>query len=466
MSTLRTTTDRVITLSARQLARYTDEDLRDIESYFQPSAVLLTETNNLATRQRVVSAVEAPVVDVAEPGVTQLPRTTVVTVPELDDARDLLTREFEAPASVVADFIRQDIDPNTFETTLTGLTEYEELVRERSDITTHLVTTMPAGQQVTQADIPLYGAGFIQSMEGSKVPCITLGEMLHIEELDTTKVGLQAIPDIGWKMRQQLEGQGYLTRTDLLQANPVELLELDGFGPYYAARTTAGARAIERDEPVRFIRNPLADRRRLFVDIETDSLQPQYIWQIGVYDDDAGDYHCFINDDEPGNEDVVIREFAEWTAENGDDATFIAWYGKQFDFKHLTDFLDRHASTDQRAVWDTVEKFDLLLDFVKSGVATPARSHKLAVVASRLGYEFEYPHLSGAEAAQAYTGWASGQRDMDWEMWISYCRDDVLAMKHVYDAITEAELFIDKHELERAYRSSSSPTKVDDWGDP
>lgn len=455
MSTPHPTTDRIITLSATQLSRYTDEDLRDIESYFDPSAVLLTDTSNPANQKRVVSTVESPVIDVTEPGVTRLSETTIVTAPELDDARSLLSRNFDSSVSVVADFIRQDFDPNTFETTLIGLDEYQELVRDRTDIDTHLVTTMSAGQQVSQADIPIFGAGFIQSLEGSKVPCITLGEALHIEELDISKVGLQAIPDIGWKRRQQLEELGYLSRDDLLNTEPADLLKYEGFGPYYAARTTAGARAIERDEPIRFITNPLGNRRRVFVDIETDSLQPQFIWQIGVYDDDSGDYHYFINDDKPGGEDEVVREFAEWVAANGDNATFIAWYGKQFDFIHLTDFIDRHAPTGHAEVWDRVNKFDLLLDFVKSGVATPARSHKLGVVASRLGYEFEYPHLSGAEAAQAYTGWASGQRDMDWEMWISYCRDDVLAMKHVYDAISEAELLIDKQKLERVYRNSS-----------
>lgn len=462
-STPRPSTDRIITLSAPQLSRYTDEDLRDVESYFNPTAVLLTNNSNPANRKWVGSAVESPVIDVAEPGVTQLAESSVVTVPQLEDAQSLLTREFEPPVSVVADFIQQDIDPNTFETTITGLAEYEEIVRDRNDINTHLVTTMPAGRQITQADIPIYGAGFIQSLQGSKVPCVTLGEPLYIEELDTSKVGLQAIPDIGRKMRQQLEEQGYLTREDLLDTDPTELLDFDGFGPYYAARTTAGARAIERDEPVRFVADPLAERRRVFVDIETDSLSPQYIWQIGVYDDDADTYHYFINDDEPGKEDEVVREFAEWTARNGEDATFIAWYGKQFDFVHLTDFIDRHAPTDHRRIWDGVDKFDLLLDFVKSGVATPARSHKLDVVASRVGYEFEYPHLSGAEAAQAYTGWVSGQRDMDWEMWIAYCRDDVLAMKHIYDAISEADLFIDKSELERIYRSSSRATAMDEW---
>ncbi len=465
MPTPRPTADQIITLSASQLAEFTDQDLRDIESYFQPSAMLLTDTSNPDNRHRVASAVETPVIDVTEPGVTHLSHSTVVTAPELDAARELLTREFQSPVSVVADFIRQDTDPTTFETTLTGLTEYEALVRNRDDITTHLVTTMPAGQQVTQANIPLYGAGFIQSMEGSKIPCITLDESFHVEELDTTKVGLQAIPDIGWKKRRQLEDHGFSKRDDLLQTDPIELLEFDGFGPYYAARATAGARAIESNEPVRFINNPLADRRRVFVDIETDSLQPQYIWQIGVYDDATGDYHCFINDDEPGKEDAVIREFAEWTVENGDDATYIAWYGKQFDFIHLTDFIDRHASAAHREAWDAVEKFDLLLDFIKSGVATPARSHKLEIVASRLGYEFEYPQLSGADAAQAFTSWATGHQEINWERWISYCRDDVLAMKHVYDAVTDAELFIDKHELERAYRSSAQTATVDEWGD-
>lgn len=462
MANSATTTDSLITLSASQLRRYTDEDLQDIEYYLDPSAILLTDVTNQAKERRIASTLQAPLIDSSEPSITELEQTTLLSVPRMDDAYSLLDQEYEPPVGIISSFIEQEYDPNTFETQLTGLSEYQELVRGRNDIATHLTTTMSAGQMIAQADIPLYGAGFIQSLEGASVPCITLGETPHVEELDCSKVGIQAIPDIGRKMRQQLEREGCINRRDIIQMNPTEFLELDGFGPYYAARVTAGACAIEQERPLRFVPDPIADERRVYVDIETDSLSPRYIWQIGVYDDDQDQYHCFINDDTPGSESGVVEEFAEWVATNGRDATFIAWYGKKFDFVHLTDFINRHAPEPHQEIWDDVDKFDLLLDFVKSGVATPARSHKLDVVADRLGYEREYPGLSGEQAAQAYVEWTSGG-EMDWEMWISYCEDDVIAMKYVYDMISNAEMYVDKRELERAYRSSSSSSQLDDW---
>lgn len=461
MSTPQPTTDRVLTLSASQLRRYTDDDLRDIERYFQPSAVLLTDATNPSNHRRVANSVNTPVIDASEPGVTELDQTALVTVPRLDDAYSLLDREYSRPVSVVSSFIEQEYDTNTFETRLTGLTEYQELVHDRTDIITHLTTTLSAGQPVAQADIPLYGAGFIQSLEGTSIPCITLGETPYVEELDTAKVGIQAIPDIGRKMRRQLEQIGCTTRDDILQMTPTDLLELDGFGPYYAARVTTGAYAIEQGQPLRFMRDPLADEHRIYVDIETDSLSPQSIWQIGVYDDDRDQYQYFINDT-IGEEATVVEDFADWVTENATDATFIAWHGKQFDFVHLTDFIHRHASRQSRNAWDDAAKFDLLHDLVKPGAATPARTYKLDVVADRLGYDREYPGLSGEHAAQAYAEWRAGG-DMDWEMWISYCKDDVLAMKHVYDEISEAELFIDKRELERVYNRSSTPSNLESW---
>lgn len=462
MSNASTNTDSVITLSASQLRRYTDEDLRDIERYFRPSAVLLTDATNQTTHRRVSGTLKAPVIDSSEPGITALDRISLVSVPRLDDAYSLLDREYDTSVGIVSSFIQQEFDPNSFETRLTGLSEYQELVRNRSDITAHLTTTMDAGQKVAQAEIPLYGAGFIQSLEGAKVPCITIGESPYVEELDCSKVGIQAIPGIGRKKRQQLENQGCTHRRDILQMDPMELLTLDGFGPYYAARVAAGACAIEEERPLRFVPDPIANERRIYVDIETDSFTPRYIWQIGVYDEERDEYHYFINDDEPGNESVVVETFAEWVAENAQDGTFIAWYGNKFDFVHLTDFIERHAPEPHQVAWKDTKKFDLLLDFVKSGVATPARSHKLDVVADRLGFEREYPGLDGGEAAQAYAQWAAGG-EMNWEMWISYCRDDVFAMKYVYDEISEAEMYVDKSELERAYSRSSSSIHIDDW---
>lgn len=455
--------DTLITLSALRLRSYTDDDLRDLERYFQPSAVLLTDVSNQTNRRRVTSALETPVVDASEPEIAELDHSTLVTAPRLEDARTLLDQRFETPVNVVSSFIEQEYDPNTFETRITGLAEYQELVADREEIMTHLTTTMDAGQPLMQAEIPLYGAGPIHSMDGPRVPCLTLGETPSVEELDSTKVGIQAIPDIGRKMRRQLERQGCTTREDILDLEPTDLLDLDGFGPYYVARVLSGAQAIEREEPLRFAPDPLADTRRIYVDIETDSLTPQYIWQIGVYDEARDQYHAFVNDNEPGEEASVVTEFAEWVATEATDGTFIAWYGNQFDFEHLDAFIDRHASDAHQEAWHEAEKFDLLLDFVKSGAATPARSHKLDVVADRLGYEREYPGLSGGQAAQAYAEWAAGG-EMDWEMWISYCRDDVLAMKHVYDRISQADLYIDKRELEQAYRRSTEVSQLDDWG--
>lgn len=456
--------DRLLTLSAPYLRGYTDEDLRDLESYFDPTAILLTDATTGAPVRRLTSALETPVVDPAEPGRTDLDRTTLVTAPGLDDATSLLDREFERPATVVTGFIEHEYDPHTFETRFSGLSAYQDLVGDRLDIRTHLTTTLPAGQPIGRAAIPLYGAGFVDSPDGAQIPCLTLAPQPVVEELDRRKVGLEAIPGVGRSMRRQLHRIGCTHRRDVLDLEPTDLLELDGFGPYYAARVTTGARAIERGEPLRFVPDPLADRRRIYVDIETDSLSPRYIWQIGVYDDASEEYHVFVNDDEPGRESAVVEDFAAWVAANARDGTFVAWYGEHFDFVHLTEFIGRHAQPTHQEAWNDVDTFDLLCDFVRPGVATPARSQKLDVVADRLGYEREYPGLSGAQAAQAYAKWTAGD-PMDWERWISYCRDDVLATKYVYEELADAEMVVDKRDLERAYHRSSGSSNLDQWDD-
>lgn len=63
MANVRRKTNRILTLSVTQLRRYTDKHLRDIEPYFNPTGVLLTDTSNPLTKRRVTESFETPVID-------------------------------------------------------------------------------------------------------------------------------------------------------------------------------------------------------------------------------------------------------------------------------------------------------------------------------------------------------------------------------------------------------------------
>lgn len=440
----------IVTLSDNIIYRYTDRELTDLVEYFDPSAILIdgeapqqVERVESIARTEVLPQRDAPTfreLDDVAVGCVGSPSE----VDELPDRDDLC---------IVSDFIRRETDMRTFETTVTNLPEYRKEVQDLSvDPRLHLTTTLDAGESVSENGFEIHGIGIKESMEGTEVPGVAL-EGPRFDPLSAEKVGLRAVPEVGRTSKERLRKNGYESREDLMEADPVDLMEIDGIGAHYASLYPSGARAIENEEVVRFAEDPLQDRDRVYVDIETDSLNPQVIWQIGVYDEVTDEYTQFIEDERPGRRDRIIEDFAEMVSEELEDKTLVAWYGKNFDYEHLGRFIQRYAP-EQYDAWNELEKVDLLLDVAKSCVALPTRSFRLETVAARLGYERELNGLSGKEGANRYVAWMSGGDEPDWKKWISYCRDDVISMKHVYDRVREAPKVFDKQRLEKEYRNT------------
>jgi len=441
----------IVTLSDRIIYRYTDRELTDLVEYFDPSAILVdgeaprdqVERVESITRTEVLPQMDAPIfreIDDVAVGCVGSPSE----VDELPDRDDLC---------IVSNFIRRETDMRTFETTVANLPEYRKEIQNLSvDPQLHLTTTLDAGESVSERGFEVHGIGIKNSMEGTEVPGVAL-DGPRFDPLSAEKVGLQAVPEVGRTSKKRLRKNGYESRKELMEADPVNLMGIDGIGAHYASLYPSGARAIENEEVIRFDEDPLQDKDRVYLDIETDSLNPQVIWQIGVYDEVTGEYTYFIEDQEPGRKDCIIEDFAAFLAEELSDKTLVAWYGKNFDYEHLGRFIQRYAPEHGDA-WEDIEKVDLLLDVAKSCVALPTRSFQLETVAARLGYERELEGLSGKEGANRYVSWMSGGNEPNWQKWISYCRDDVLSMKHVYDRIQEAPKVFDKKRLEKEYRNT------------
>jgi len=340
----------------------------------------------------------------------------------------------------------------TFETKLINFPEYrQEIEKLDTGPQAHFTTTLDSGESLSKKDIEVHGIGVKETMEGTEIPAVELDRQLF-EPLSADRVGIQAIPEVGRKVKKRLKRKGYKSRKDLLDVDPVDLMTVDGVGSHYASLYSCGARAIEEDTIVRFDEDPLQETKLVYVDIETDSLSPDIVWQIGVYDEPEGDYVYFLEDEEPGRKEVIIQDFVEWLEENAGEKTLVSWYGKQFDYKHLGRFICEYAP-EKENVWQELEKVDLLLDVVKSCVALPTRSFQLEIVARRLGYQRDRKGFSGVDGASKYVEWMSGGEKPDWEKWTSYCRDDVLSMKYIYDRILEAPKPIDKTRLEKVYNS-------------
>jgi uncharacterized protein YprB with RNaseH-like and TPR domain len=440
----------IVTLSENLLYRYTDRELTDLSEYFDPSAILVdgnppqdqVERVESVTRKEVLSQQDAPLfreIDDVVVGCVGRP-SDIGELPEMNNL------------CIVSDFIRRETDMRTFETTISNFPEYRREIQELgTDPRLHLTTTLDAGESVSENGVEIHGIGVKESMEGTEIPGVAL-EGPRFDPLSADRVGLQAVPEVGRTSKNRLQRNGYESRRELMEADPIDLMEIDGIGAHYASLYPSGARAIENEEVVRFAEDPLREKDRVYLDIETDSLNPQVIWQIGVYDETTEEYTYFIENKKPGRKEDIIQDFAKFLTEELGEKTLVAWYGKNFDYEHLGRFIQRYAP-EHYGSWEEIEKIDLLLDVAKTCVALPTRSFQLETVASRLGYERELEGLSGKEGADRYVAWMSGGEEPDWERWISYCRDDVISMKYVYDRIREAPKILDKQRLEKEYRN-------------
>lgn len=453
--------DRIVTLDDTHLSRYSGEEIDDLIGYLDPSLVLVTEGVSPRRRRWLEGRISRPVLTVDRPGsfVHGARRYCVRPSPDVDAAELAGTSSDKAPC-VIDTTVEETLDPHSMEAGWSGLEEYRRFVKALPDGTHHLAANLPAGRYLPPGDPAgalLLGSGPVEDHFDRSIPCLRVddGTGTFLEEtVRSSRVGLRAIADVGRKTERTLREAGIDRRDQLLDLDPGTLLELPGIGAYYACVLTAGSRALKEERPVWFASDPLANEPIVYLDIETDAVSSvSNIWQVGVYDEVTGNYRCFM-DEEPGDPRTVPRRFARWVHEEAADRTFVAWYGKQFDFRWLDEFIRRHAKPEPRASWLATRRVDLLEDVVRSRVRLPARSRKLDVAARRLGYDRDREGLDGGDAARAYGRWRDGEA-FDRERWMAYGRDDVLAMKHLYDRLREAPRPLDLSSLEaRAPRGS------------
>lgn len=453
---------QVVSLRTQYIRRFSKTELLDLSRYLDPDLFLVVDEAAPRRIRWLEKVTERPVIPAHRPGRRQVQGIELLVAPRLEDLRQHVTSESPSGADVIlSSFLQQRTDPDTFSLHWENLDPYLELLGDARSALTHLAANLPPGERVSPDDLPtdvrIHGAGFLDGPYERAFPSLRVQEDVRIQEtLQTQKLGIRAIQGIGWDIEKQLRDAQVSDRQTLITMDPTALMEIDGIGPYYASVLRAGAHALNNQEPVWFADDPLRDRERVYVDIETDSLQPNVIWQIGVYDEKTDHYRAFHQREDPTDASYVPRAFARWVHNQARDRTFVSWFGNRFDFVWLRRFVREHAEPSWTETWESVAKVDLLEDVIKPGVCLPVRTHKLNVVAARLGYEHHHPGLTGEDAARAYSRWCSGG-ELDWSTWIEYCRDDVMAMHHVYHRMTEGPKLVDRTELESLYERMGDP---------
>lgn len=465
---------RLLALRCDALAGMGSDAIADLLTHFDPDLVSVArEKTDMRVVSRLRRACDLPVVHArggADVRIETVDDVTVAFASSLDFVGGAATADERTvpedandetvPADsdyVVCDDLRTASDAVSMEAMLDGLDHIARFQARADGETTFLTGALPANYDVvwradvdgTPVRLPVRGLAPLRRSgppELARLTCDGSGQVA-VSTAPADKFGLQALSDVGATTANRLQENGYETRADVAAATERELRAIRGIGDATARTIRRSARALADGCVVRQTDAtvPAAEYSPLFVDIETDGLNPTVIWLIGVYDPERDEYVDFIDTD-PSREDpgTATREFVTWLAAEYDRPSLVTWNGYRFDFKHLKRFIAGHAPEYVEYWNESVFEYDLFDWAVTKGNAVlPGRTNRIEDVADALGCGRDSAAAavdgrSLAHAIQRLLRSSERAGDVDWDAARAYCEADVRELAAVYDAIAEA----------------------------
>jgi len=440
-------------LSEAATNRCSVSQLQDIVQYFETD-ILYTRQVQYAhflrdsTPESVSVACHNPRSSKAEIlGAESGMKLTAVTSPT--ELRDFVSENTDDGVTyILSDLLTLSIDLIQLETELHGLPEYKNAITESNEELVHLTTganpayehewdglsvhgVMPGANE--QQGMSEAGVGHVQLRDDGTVLCKTR---------TLSDFGLETVTEVAGRRADALREESIESRTELAAVEPHELTRLNGVGTKTARTIVESAEVIEQEEIRVAPDASLPDVDPIFIDIETDGLNPTIIWLIGVLDRGPDDRYLSFLETDPGEPGGALTTFMDWLAEHSQDRPVVAYNGWKFDFpvisEHVSDYCPEHVET-----WEDTWKFDLYYWAVKqSNALLPGITNKLDDVASATGWDGMETGLTGRAVGQRFQRYAedpSSETELEWDRHKQYCEDDVRGLAHIYDQIAATE---------------------------
>jgi uncharacterized protein YprB with RNaseH-like and TPR domain len=457
--------------------------LDDWLSYFDPAIVLLTGESPAPRaasllRQRIGAdtLLFHPAGNAPASGPRRIDSVQFVFAPTVQTLCEI--HEYEGhdlntsvPTFVLSGLLELNVDTTTLSTSLVGREEYASALdlKHLDGEYIHISTQLPAEYRREWDGLTVIGGGAEAGY--ADTPLVALdsrddGRVLT-RSLNRSQLGLRALDQVGRKRAQHLREAGFTSRDDVAEAAPSSLSDLPGLGQTTAERIQQSAKAIAHGEIVWESSEPLPSGDPVYIDIETDGLNPTITWLIGVLDGtaDDGNYMSFIqtNPEEPRR---AIEDFMAWYTANASHRPLVAYRGWKFDFSVIHDHIVEYCPHYEDD-WTSTYRFDPYQWAVEDGNAIlPGRTNKLEDVAAAIGYERTDTGLTGAAVARAYQQWMADQSpatELDWDRFKSYCEDDVRGLAVIYEALEESGRIISTNESSRDTSDTTTQGTLSDW---
>ncbi|WP_226007714.1 ribonuclease H-like domain-containing protein [Natrinema salinisoli] len=447
--------------------------LRDLLEYFDPDLVyVVRESSDVRVLSRLRRSFDGPVVAASGPADVRTETVAGVSFVFAGSAALLADARDDAPPAdfVVCDDIEPTTDAVALEATLAGSESIASYYARASGSPTVLTGALEASYDhvwdVTvdgrPVRLPVRGVAPLRRSGAAELACLTCDRhgSVAVSSVPADRFGLRALAGVGPTTAARLRENGYNTRAAVAEAAEADLRSLPGIGTATARELIQSAGALAGSEVIRRTDEPVPPASEtatpLFVDIETDGLQPTIIWLVGVYDPARDEYVDFVDTDpsrdEPG---AATREFVSWLAAEYDAPSLVAWNGHSFDYEHLERFVASHVP-EYHDFWrehvSTYDPYDWAVR--RENAVLPGRTNRLEDVAEALGCDRTgaAAALDGktlAERIRRLLESSSSRRsdtddstepssEIDWEAARRYCEADVRELAAVYDAIRAA----------------------------
>jgi Icc-related predicted phosphoesterase/uncharacterized protein YprB with RNaseH-like and TPR domain len=255
---------------------------------------------------------------------------------------------------------------------------------------------------------------------------------IEIQRLFDNDSVLQSIHKVGRKRAFQLFEMGIKTLDDVCKQNAGKMAMLHGVGLRLVNRWILEVSALQQGKAYRIDDSKwkkLNRNKLLIYDIETDTTM-SHIWCIGVWN---GKDREFVQFFQKRDESRLLKEFFAY-AEKFPSLIPVTFSSTDFDRRIVSYVAQRHRIKLPRLF---ASEIDLGWLVVHRTIGTPKGG--LKTLAPFFGYEWADPSISGMIVGMEYSNYLQNEVELDWDKYLVYNKDDVLATLHSLVALQNLE---------------------------
>ena len=253
--------------------------------------------------------------------------------------------------------------------------------------------------------------------------------------------GIDGIFGIGPVKYQKFKDAGIMTVDKLFGVSEEELCNCLNCNPNFANKILVRAKAVFEKKVIPLERMISIEDDAAFLDIETDLVQ-KLVWLIGIYFTKTDELVQLVAHN-PSQEKSILKKFLH--SMKGFRGKIYTFSGTKFDERVIKNRLDHY-----KMGYSNLPEFIDLARHVQRSYALPLKSYGLKSIASRFGYNYKHPDLSGMTVALEYL--SNYQKTKDKKLMkklLEYNEDDIRSLPWIMERLSliTQETQIEKAEL-------------------